>query len=263
MGSDQSCLQIYWFSDPRYESIAKVTPHIHCCFEFILLAEGSAFYTAGSCSYQLDIGDLCIVKPGEEHTIKGFGEKTWRIFCAGIDNFDIPELYETLIDTKLKCIRGCKDLIPGFIRLLDEAREPRFNSPYISQILMNAWLIEVVRHLKSPMSIMPPNQYSVAVHNARNYIENNASHGLSVREVANQIGYSESHLAHLFSEETHIPLYQYILRTVMQRALRLLEEGELNVSEIADMLGFPSISNFSESFKRHFGISPSHYIRKH
>ncbi len=42
-------------------------------------------------------------------------------------------------------------------------------------------------------------------------------------------------------------------------AAQMLKEGKKNVSEIADMLGFSSISNFSTSFKKMFGISPKDY----
>ena len=39
----------------------------------------------------------------------------------------------------------------------------------------------------------------------------------------------------------------------------MLKEGRHNVSEIADMMGFASISNFSASFKKMFGVPPKDY----
>lgn len=42
-------------------------------------------------------------------------------------------------------------------------------------------------------------------------------------------------------------------------AAKLLKEGKMNVSEISDMMGFASISNFSASFKKMFGITPRDY----
>jgi len=45
----------------------------------------------------------------------------------------------------------------------------------------------------------------------------------------------------------------------LNRAAELLLEGEHNISEIADMTGFSTLSHFSVSFKKQFGVSPSDY----
>lgn len=45
----------------------------------------------------------------------------------------------------------------------------------------------------------------------------------------------------------------------LNRAAELLREGRYNISEIADITGFSSLSHFSTSFKKQFGVSPSSY----
>lgn len=45
----------------------------------------------------------------------------------------------------------------------------------------------------------------------------------------------------------------------LNRAAELLKEGVHTVSEISDMTGFSSLSYFSTSFKKQFGVSPSEY----
>lgn len=47
----------------------------------------------------------------------------------------------------------------------------------------------------------------------------------------------------------------------LNRAAELLSEGKYNVSEIADMAGFSTLSHFSSSFKKQFGVAPSEYQR--
>lgn len=44
------------------------------------------------------------------------------------------------------------------------------------------------------------------------------------------------------------------------RASKLLLEGKHNISEIADMTGFSTLSHFSVSFKKHFGVPPVKYM---
>ncbi|KAA6334599.1 Sensor histidine kinase TmoS, partial [termite gut metagenome] len=45
----------------------------------------------------------------------------------------------------------------------------------------------------------------------------------------------------------------------LNRASELLAEGKYNISEIADITGFSTLSHFSSSFKKQFGVSPSDY----
>nr|WP_320058270.1 two-component regulator propeller domain-containing protein [uncultured Bacteroides sp.] len=45
----------------------------------------------------------------------------------------------------------------------------------------------------------------------------------------------------------------------LNRAVELISEGKYTISEIADMTGFATLSHFSVSFKKHFGIAPSEY----
>ncbi len=48
----------------------------------------------------------------------------------------------------------------------------------------------------------------------------------------------------------------------LNRAAQFLETGKFNISEAADETGFSTLSHFSVSFKKHFGVSPSEYILK-
>ncbi len=46
----------------------------------------------------------------------------------------------------------------------------------------------------------------------------------------------------------------------LNRAAELLREGRYNISEIADITGFSTLSHFSTSFKKRFGVPPSEYV---
>ena len=45
----------------------------------------------------------------------------------------------------------------------------------------------------------------------------------------------------------------------LNRAAALLKEGKYNISEITDRTGFSSVSHFSTSFKKRYGVSPKEY----
>ena len=50
------------------------------------------------------------------------------------------------------------------------------------------------------------------------------------------------------------------IRTIrLRHAARLLQEGELTVSEISDAIGFSSVSYFSRTFRTMFGVPPTQF----
>ena len=52
----------------------------------------------------------------------------------------------------------------------------------------------------------------------------------------------------------------FFKRYKLNRAADLLKEGKNNMSEIAYMTGFNTLSHFSTSFKKQFGVPPSEYV---
>lgn len=51
----------------------------------------------------------------------------------------------------------------------------------------------------------------------------------------------------------------FFKRYMLNRAADLLREGKNNISEIAWMTGFNTLSHFSTSFKKQFGVTPKEY----
>jgi AraC family transcriptional regulator of arabinose operon len=78
----------------------------------------------------------------------------------------------------------------------------------------------------------------------------------TVAGLARQVGLSASRFAHLFRQETGMPVLETVLRTRMREAEKLLELTQSPISEIAYRLGFSSPQHFSAQFARRFGMSP-------
>jgi len=53
---------------------------------------------------------------------------------------------------------------------------------------------------------------------------------------------------------------EVITITRLKKAAELLAEGNYKMYEIADRVGFSSQSNFTRSFQKQFGITPSEYL---
>lgn len=94
---------------------------------------------------------------------------------------------------------------------------------------------------------------------ARKFIEEHSNEHLSLSEVANAVGINPSHLSEKFKQVTGIKFVDYIARTRFEQAIKLLEDVDLRVSEIAFAAGFQSLSQFNRVFKKFSGKSPSDF----
>jgi AraC-like DNA-binding protein len=80
--------------------------------------------------------------------------------------------------------------------------------------------------------------------------------------LAREAGVSRSVLAERFTALVGQPPMQYLTRWRMQRAARLLADGDATVGAVAFEVGYQSEAAFSRGFKRTVGVSPALWRRE-
>lgn len=92
----------------------------------------------------------------------------------------------------------------------------------------------------------------------RSYIIDNINEpDLSGDRIGKHFLISRVHLHRKLKALTNQPISDFVRAIRLKKALELINEGKLNVSEIAYQTGFSSISHFSRSFKKTYGKAPS------
>ena len=94
------------------------------------------------------------------------------------------------------------------------------------------------------------------------YMNSHQMKKYSVAELAGQVNLSESRLLHLFKEETGITLRDYWQKLRMDQVVRMLENTDLSLPEIAEETGFTDRSHLSRVIKSVFGLTPVAIRRK-
>lgn len=82
---------------------------------------------------------------------------------------------------------------------------------------------------------------------------------LNVTTISSDLLISASKFNYKLKELTGESPGSFFRKFKLNRAARLLREGKYNVSEVAYMTGFGTVSYFSVAFKKQFGVSPSEY----
>jgi AraC family transcriptional regulator len=83
--------------------------------------------------------------------------------------------------------------------------------------------------------------------------------GLSMTELASEVGMSPFHFLRVFRQIVGMTPYQFILHTRLHRAAVRLRRSCAAVSSIALEAGFGDLSTFNRRFRRVMGRSPSAY----
>ena len=88
------------------------------------------------------------------------------------------------------------------------------------------------------------------------YINNNLHKHFTITTLAIEFHISESHLAHVFKKDLHIPIHKYILEKRLILANKRIRNSE-NATQVAVECGFRDYSGFYKQYKKMFGMSPS------
>lgn len=91
------------------------------------------------------------------------------------------------------------------------------------------------------------------------WIEANASDDIKLEDTARQSGLSAFHFLRLFSDALGATPHQYLVRSRLRHAARLLADDTRSITDVAFDVGFGDLSNFVRTFHRAAGVSPRHF----
>ncbi|RUV89262.1 AraC family transcriptional regulator [Mesorhizobium sp. M1A.F.Ca.IN.022.07.1.1] len=88
------------------------------------------------------------------------------------------------------------------------------------------------------------------------FLSKNFSRKLSLAEMAGACDLSPYHFARAFSTTFGASPHQYVLKLRLDYAEKLLADGGLSITDIADLSGFSSQSHFTTTMKKYRNVTP-------
>lgn len=147
--------------------------------------------------------------------------------------------------------------------------EKPFSVDYLKACISN--LIELRKmlfkkystQLMAPINIIANNETdSIFLTKMNNIIEDNMSNpDFSVVMLAQEMCISRSGLFSKIKSLTDTTPNDLIQTARLKRSAELLKEGKYNIGEISTMVGFNSSSYFAKCFAKHFGVTPTEYVK--
>lgn len=100
------------------------------------------------------------------------------------------------------------------------------------------------------------------IQRAIDYILNNISSDISVKDVADHVHFTPEYFSKLFKKEMGENVKNYILRIKVDAAKDLLENPNIPVNIVAAELGYSNFSHFTQMFKKHEKVTPTEYRKQ-
>lgn len=126
--------------------------------------------------------------------------------------------------------------------------------------LLSVYLSEVLE-----LSILASNYSSIsksdrdAIMEARRIIDSQLAFAPTCEELARKVNISTSKLSKGFSSMFGVSVHAYIIDQRLEKAAGMLLGSSLNVSQIANLVGYSKPSNFAAAFKKKYGVIPKNY----
>ncbi len=95
------------------------------------------------------------------------------------------------------------------------------------------------------------------IERARAFIHDHQDRPLTLDEIAARAALSRFHLSRSFAEVHGLPPLAYHRRLRLEGAARLLRQGAASPTDLAESLGYASLSAFTRAFRQAYGVPPS------
>ncbi len=99
-------------------------------------------------------------------------------------------------------------------------------------------------------------QEPLPLEKARHYIHEHFAENLTLSTLARCAAVTPNHLIKLFRERAGVTPIEYVWQVRLDRAMPLLRESGLSISEIAYQIGFKTPFHFARRFRKRYGKSP-------
>lgn len=234
----------------------------HNLFELTYVDKNKMNSVVNGQNFVLEQGEMMLYGPNQWHM--QYADSDCFVSFLTI-TFDMNCPYSQVLLNKI--IKVNAKSVEILRSLISEALHKDFLGEDMILCKLKEFLINILRQVYSGKkdvrleTNITLNNENQLVDSALKYITDNVYNHLTVGAVAKAVNISATYLATLFKKHLQISPSEYITRVKLAKSKELIKEGNLNFTQIADLLKYSSIHHFSRKFKSRFGITPTEYSK--
>ena len=232
---------------------------LHEDFSVSYVRKGSFGCRTHGESFELVAGALMVGHPGDEYMC------THHHHVCGDEclSFQLaPALVETISDRTEVWRAGCVPPLPELMVLGELAQAVAEGTSDLGLdevgMLIAARFVEIVsgRERSASNASAPDRRRAVE---AALWMDAHSAEPIDLDSAASEVGLSSFHFLRLFTKVLGVTPHQYLVRSRLRRAARLLADETRPITDVALDVGFADLSNFVRTFHRAAGVSPRRF----
>jgi AraC-like DNA-binding protein len=261
----------------RDSTFTMPTKHFHDEFELYYLLDGSRYYFIDDHSYLVEPGSLVIIDKQQIHKTSPstnhyhdrilieFHQASLQHLGALNDGIELHEFfkkYKGLVKLRGKERMYIESLFSDIFNEFQK-KQPHFEAQVL--LKLSELIIYISRIIPTHPNYNPMQSHSLKHQKANeitDYISTHYADHLSLNTLASLFFINKSYLSRIFKEITGFTVNEYINIIKIQKARDLLMTTDHSISEIADHLGYTSLTYFERIFKQHTETTPFRYRKK-
>ena len=235
-------------------------PHTHNHLELFYIVGGKGQFLIQDQLYPVDVNNLVLISPNVTHTEVSLNAQPLEYIVLGIEGIELQASstsngqFSILDQLESVEISGCLRNIIREMELKNTGYED------VCQAYMEILIIRLMRNTALGIPTEPQaistNRQCAAV---RRYIDLHFKESLTLEQLAEEAHMNKYYLSHSFKREYGVSPINYMISKRLEESKYLLAETDLSLSQIGQLLGFSSLSYFSQVFHRTQGITPKEY----
>lgn len=236
------------------QTAGKVPPHTHPFWQLEIATRHHIRYSINGLHDLLNSGDMLLIPPGIEHE---FIYEQPRVTWISVKF----EYNGSAVETPRASVMRQSQFTDKFTAALKTMVTGTILKPY-EKVFVEGWIETLFTFIRSADFLEEEDESSQFVRKVTDRVMEKGGRPVSINDLANQLSYTRSHISKQFKLHTGESLKSYIDRIRVEKAKEMLRYEDLQITEIAEVLGYQDIFSFSRFFKRHTGISPREFKGK-
>lgn len=254
---------------------ASVPPHWHDEMEIIYIKKGRGTVSVDFRTYMVTGPSIVLILPGQLHSIEQYDKESMEyeniIFHPGMlipKNMDScsKDFIQPLIRGQITVPTLFTPVYPYYedvvapIDACDEISKtkPQGYELYIKSMLFQFFFVlnNRCRNLTQPAKDRKTlDKMKIVI----KYVENHYAEKITIAQIADVVGFSESHFMRYFKETMDTSFIEYLKDYRLAMAARLLQASDSSILEVSEEVGFENLSYFNRAFKNRYNMTPSQY----
>jgi AraC-like DNA-binding protein/mannose-6-phosphate isomerase-like protein (cupin superfamily) len=257
-------LSLHNFGDEQCNPKQHFPPTVRDFYLIHYIVDGKGRFNSEKREYSLGKGQIFLIEPGELVSYTADEKEPWHYMWVGFKGRYVPNYLKMLGIGQHNPITAIKDG-EKIIKLIDEMIVTEQSSMYGADYKLQGLLYILLGEILSNSFLQQNNPSTdlsndLLVHKAMQYMTNNYSDPyLSISYLARRYNIDRSYFSRVFKQINEMTAHQYLLCIRMQKAKELLLLTDLNVSLIANSVGYKDYIVFSKAFKAKEKMSPREF----